>query len=399
MDPEAVFTIALDLLVEAFALAVLLVSTVLFVEVVAAILGPDPSAIKPGERESVAVLIPAHNESQLIASTIRSIVPQLVAADRLLVVADNCSDETADIAAAEGAEVVVRTDAERRGKGYALDAGVNHLRGAPPSVVLIVDADCHVSDGTVDRLVRASGASGTPAQALYLMQAAADAPASMRISEFAWLVKNKVRPEGLDRLGLPCQLTGSGMAFPWAALSRATLATGHIVEDLKLGLELARNGSAPTLCRGTLVTSEFPSSSAGVKTQRTRWEHGHLSVISREGAGFFLQAVRARNWKLLAMTIDLCVPPTALLVLLGALSWICGALLFLRTGSVGGLAAATVAVALIAASVLGSWLTYARRLLPLSDLLLAATYALRKVPLYAHFLVARQIDWVRSRRD
>jgi cellulose synthase/poly-beta-1,6-N-acetylglucosamine synthase-like glycosyltransferase len=189
------------------------------------------------------------------------------------------------------------------------------------------------------------------------------------------------------------------MAFPWAVLSRATLATGHIVEDLKLGLELASNGSAPMLCRGTLVTSEFPSSSAGVKTQRTRWEHGHLSVISKDAPGFFLHALRTRNSKLLALTIDLCVPPTALLVLLGALSWICAASLFWRVGSVGSLAAATGAVALIAASVLGSWLFYARGLLPLSDLFLAAAYALRKIPLYAHFLVARQIEWVRSRRD
>jgi glycosyltransferase involved in cell wall biosynthesis len=395
----AAITVALELLVGAFTLAVLIVSTVLFVEVVAAILGPESPELQPGERGSVAVLMPAHDESLLIASAIRSIVPQLLEHDRLLVVADNCTDDTADIAAAEGAEVVVRTDAERRGKGYALDAGINHLRAVPPSVVLIVDADCYVSDGAVDRLVRAAGATDSPVQALYLMQAGADAPAPMRIAEFAWLVKNKVRPEGLNRLGLPCQLTGSGMAFPWAALSGATLATGHIVEDLKLGLELARNGSAPRLCLGALVTSEFPSSSAGVNTQRTRWEHGHLSVISRDGPRYFLHALRARDWKLLAMTLDLCVPPTALLVLLGALSWICGALLSLLTGSAGSFTAANVAVGLIAASVLASWLVYARRLLPFSDLLLGATYALRKIPVYARFIVARQMDWVRSRRD
>jgi cellulose synthase/poly-beta-1,6-N-acetylglucosamine synthase-like glycosyltransferase len=395
----ALIAFTLNLLVGSFALAVLFVSTVLFVEIVTAILRPGSPETQGGERRSVAVLIPAHNESLLIASTIRSIMPQLIENDRLLVVADNCSDDTADIATVEGAEVVVRTDEERRGKGYALDAGVNHLRSAPPSVVLIVDADCHVSEGTVDRVVRAAGTTGKPVQALYLMQAAPDASVPMRFAEFAWLVKNRIRPEGLNRLGLPCQLMGSGMAFPWTTLSGATLATEHIVEDLKLGLELARDGSAPILCRGTLVTSEFPSSSAGIDTQRTRWEHGHLSVISRDGAGFFLHALWTQNWKLLAMTIDLCVPPTTLLMLLGALSWICAALLFLRTGSVGSLAAATIAVALIAASVLSSWLAYARTLLPFSDLLLGASYAFGKIPLYARFLVARQMEWVRSRRD
>src|SRR5215469_1653770 len=193
----AVVSIALELLVGALALGVLAVSTVLFVEVLAAILGRSSPEAERGERRSVAALIPAHNESLLIASTIRSLAPQLLEHDRLVVVADNCTDDTAAIAAAEGAEVVVRTDAERRGKGYALDAGVNFLRVAPPDVVLIVDADCLLSADAVDRLARMVVARGKPAQALNLMQATADAAPSMRLAEFAWLVKNKVRPQGL----------------------------------------------------------------------------------------------------------------------------------------------------------------------------------------------------------
>jgi cellulose synthase/poly-beta-1,6-N-acetylglucosamine synthase-like glycosyltransferase len=390
---------ALEILVGAFTVAVLLACTVLAVEVAAALLGRRRVEAHPGKRGSVAVLIPAHDESKLIASTIRSIVPQLGADDGLLVVADNCSDDTAEIAAAEGAEVIARTDAVHRGKGYALDAGVRHLASAPPSVVLIVDADCNVSEGTVDRLVRASCATQRPAQALYLMHSPAGAPAPMRIAQFAWLVKNRVRPQGLHVLGLPCQLTGTGMAFPWAVLSRASLATGHLVEDLKLGLELARDGSPPALCPDTLVSSEFPSSPAGVKTQRTRWEHGHLGVIARDAPRLLFDALKARNVALLAMTIDLCVPPTALLVLLAMASLLGGIMLFLLTGSSWVLAAATLAAALIGASVLSSWLVYARGFLPLSDLLRGMSYALRKVPLYMRFLVARQLDWVRSRRD
>jgi cellulose synthase/poly-beta-1,6-N-acetylglucosamine synthase-like glycosyltransferase len=395
----AAITAVLALLCGVFALAILLVSIVLFVEVLAALLGPRSRDAEGAERGSAAILVPAHDEALLIASTIRGIAPQLTEHDRLIVVADNCSDDTAAIAAAEGAEVVIRTDTERRGKGYALDAGINYLRAAPPSVVLVIDADCRIGEGTVDRLVRAAGVTGRPAQALNLMQAAADGPAPMRLAEFAWLVKNKVRPEGLRNLGLPCQLGGTGMAFPWGVLSTATLATAHLAEDLKLGLELARNGFAPKLCSGALVTSEFPTSSAGVKTQRTRWEHGHLSVISRNAPGFLLHALAERNWKLLAMTIDLCVPPTALLMLLGVLAWICGALVFVFADATLPFIAASIALALIGAAIFSSWLRYGRERLPFSQLLLGATYALRKIPLYARFLVARQMDWVRSRRD
>ena len=263
----------------------------------------------------------------------------------MVVIADNCSDNTAAIAATEGAEVVVRTDLARRGKGYALDFGVRYLESKPPDVILIVDADCHVSPGTVDHLVRLCCKTNRPVQAIYLMQAGPEARLNMRIAEFAWLVKNKVRPEGLNRLGLPCQLTGTGMAFPWGCLSKAMLATGHIVEDLKLGLELARAGAAPLLCPQALVTSNFPTSADGIKGQRTRWEHGHLSVILSDAPRLFLDGVRRRSADLLALALDLCVPPTALLALLVAAIWTSCAILFHLTAAAWPLALASLAAA------------------------------------------------------
>src|SRR5689334_8695221 len=58
----------------------------------------------------IAVVVPAHNEAALIHRTIHSILAQLPAGARLLVVADNCTDNTADVALAAGAEVSVRQD-------------------------------------------------------------------------------------------------------------------------------------------------------------------------------------------------------------------------------------------------------------------------------------------------
>src|ERR1700722_4751052 len=113
--------IVVEFLLSAIALWILLCVGVLFVEVTAAVTRRDIPRPPEGERRPIAVLMPAHNESSVIASAIRSVLPQLVAQDRLVVVADNCSDDTAAIAATEGAEVVVRTDFARRGKGYALD--------------------------------------------------------------------------------------------------------------------------------------------------------------------------------------------------------------------------------------------------------------------------------------
>jgi cellulose synthase/poly-beta-1,6-N-acetylglucosamine synthase-like glycosyltransferase len=388
-----------EFLLGAIALLVLLCTAVLFVEITAAITRRDTARPEEGERRPIAVLMPAHNESPVIAAAIQSVLRQLAVDDRLVVIADNCSDNTAAIAAAEGAEVVVRTDVARRGKGYALDFGVRHLESKPPDVILIVDADCHVSPGAVDHLVRLCCRTNRPVQAIYLMQAGPEARLNMRIAEFAWLVKNKVRPLGLHRLGLPCQLTGTGMAFPWGHLSKAVLATGHIVEDLKLGLELARAGAAPMLCPQALVTSNFPTSAEGIKGQRTRWEHGHLGVILSDAPRLFLEGARGRSADLLALALDLCVPPTALLALLVAASWVLCAILFYLTAAAWPLALASLAGLLMAASVLISWRAYGRHIMTLGTLLLSIIYPLRKIPLYLRFLVARQVDWVRSKRD
>ncbi len=82
--------------------------------------------------------------------------------DRLLVVADNCSDETAAVAAAEGAEVLVRTDALRRGKGYALDFAVRVLASSAPAMVLVIDADCQVAPDAIEQPRSACAAVGRP---------------------------------------------------------------------------------------------------------------------------------------------------------------------------------------------------------------------------------------------
>jgi glycosyltransferase involved in cell wall biosynthesis len=391
--------ILLEICLGAAAILVLLPTNVLFAEIILAVTRGSDAIPVQGDRGRIAVLMPAHNESGMIASALRSIRPQLLATDRLLVVADNCSDDTAAIATAEGAEVIERYDSARRGKGYALDFGVRYLESAAPDIVLIVDADCQVSQGSIDVLSRLCTTTNRPVQAAYLMHAGRDAKPNMRMAEFAWLVKNLVRPAGLHRLGLPCQLMGTGMAFPRQSLSAATLATGHIVEDLKLGLDLARARTPPVFCAQALVTSDFPTSVRGIQTQRTRWEHGHLSVILNEAPLLLLEALKTRDLNLLAVALDLCVPPLALLVLAVSALWTVSALDYFLARAVFPLAAATIAAMQIAASVVLSWAVYGRQIISWSDLLLGFIYPLRKIPVYFGFVFARQMEWVRSKRD
>jgi len=382
------------------ALVLLIPVAVLFLEVaLAGSARKDQVALPAAPRMRLAVLMPAHDEAVLIAATVNAVRPQLQATDRLIVIADNCSDETALLARSAGAEVLERTDPLRRGKGYALDFGIRHLEADPPELLIVLDADCQLGESALERLAACSARTGRPAQALYVMHAAPNAGRMQKIAAFAWVVKNEVRAGGLHALGLPCQLMGTGMAFPWSTIHGAELASGHIVEDLKLGLDLARAGQPPQFCPEALVTSTFPESAEGARTQRARWEHGHLSVILSETPRLLWSALRQGDLNLLALALDLSVPPLALLALLIALGWIPSGLLYLLSGAQFPLSTIVLASILFVIAVLLSWLRFGRQILSAQDLALAALYPLWKIPLYLRFLVARQISWVRSKRD
>lgn len=350
-------------------------------------------------RTQLAVLMPAHDEEAGIVETLSNIAAQLRTGDRLVVVADNCSDRTAAWARALGAEVVERHDQLRRGKGFALDAGVRYLSTRPPELVVIIDADCMLEDGALDYLAQEATRSGKPVQACYLMQAPAGSGIGMRVAELAFLIKNFVRPRGLRRLGLPCQLTGSGMALPWKLIGQANLAHRGIVEDMQLGLDLAEAGFPPVFCEWAVVSSVFPSSQAGAITQRQRWEGGHLAMIARRGSAL-LDIPALQNPALLALTLDLMVPPLTLLILLVVL--LAGA-----TGIAALIGFSPVpfmmSIGLGATLTLGgtlAWFAYGQKILPASKLLGIPAYVIGKLWFYPRVLMGKfGSEWIRTDRS
>jgi cellulose synthase/poly-beta-1,6-N-acetylglucosamine synthase-like glycosyltransferase len=362
---------------------------------------PPPSAPQGGLRvPGYAVLMPAHNEEAGIADAVRAVLQQIPPHARLVVIADNCTDATRDVARAAGADVIERNDPLVRGKGHALAFGVEHLRPAPPDVVLIVDADCIPAPGALDVLAARAAALRRPMQALYLMLAPPEAPLRIRMAAFAWALHNELRPSGLHRLGLPCQLMGTGMALPWFSLEHVSLASGHLVEDMQLGARLAEAGLAPHFCPDARVDSWFPEQGAGLDSQRKRWEHGHLSMIFSAAPATLWHGLRSGQHGAVALALDMCIPPLALLALLVMVSCALGGWLAGRgtMGQVMAVAALCSAIG-FASAVLLAWRSVGRRWISLAELLSAPLYVLKKVPVYASFLLKRQKEWVRTSRQ
>jgi cellulose synthase/poly-beta-1,6-N-acetylglucosamine synthase-like glycosyltransferase len=389
-------------LLTALAVGVGILVAIFFLEIAAATLLPQSARMPRSRapRPRIAVLVPAHNESTQILPTLGDIKSQLRSGDRLLVVADNCSDNTAEVAARAGAEVAVRSDPARQGKGYALDYGISYLSTDPPEVVVIIDADCRLSDQCLEHLATTCAAARRPVQALDLMTAPASAPSEYGIAEFAWRVKNWVRPLGLRALKLPCQLVGTGMAFPWDTIRYVDLANGLLVEDVKLGLDLARAGNAPVFCPSAVVTSFFPATREGSKTQRQRWEHGHLGLILTTVPQALYAALRTANFSLLALALDIAVPPLSLLLALLCISFATTAFAAVIGIAWMPLLISVVSTLLFVAAGVLAWWTHGCDLLKPSALASIAGYAAAKLPLYYQFLSRRApSQWIRTDRS
>lgn len=350
---------------------------------------------------ATTILMPAHNEAGVISTTLTALMVDIPKGFDVVVVADNCTDDTANIAAAHGAHVIERQDLSEIGKSYALAFGQAHLgtRHTPPEVVIILDADCVISAQDLTRLSQSAVRIQRPAQARDILHQPANGSAGKTLTVFAIIVKNWVRPLGFHALGLPCQLMGTGMAFPWSIFKSANLANGSIVEDVHLGFDLAADGHAPEFVPSSLVESAFPEAQSAEASQRTRWEHGHLQSILALGPRSLWRGIAAGNIDLIAMSLDLMVPPLALYLLLMGMSW--SALLASSVFGigVGALAVLTIGLCALAVALLLAWRGYARDVVSSTDLFHAIGYILRKIPLYIKAVANPQKDWVRTDRD
>jgi cellulose synthase/poly-beta-1,6-N-acetylglucosamine synthase-like glycosyltransferase len=375
----------------------LIPTVVFFVEVLAGVFTPSAGSVAPARPDASAVIIiPAHNEEVGLEFTLRNVMQQLGTNDRVLVVADNCSDRTAEIAHSTGACVVERTDLVHRGKGFALAYGLEYLAKVSPDVFIILDADCLVSSGAISEIKAQTLRSARPVQILTRMGAPEGQENRFAIATWSWRVRNELRPCGLARLGLPCQLMGFGMGFPWAVAQQVNFAIDSIVEDLEFGLQLAAIGKSPLLYTGVSAYSQFPASRVGEISQRRRWEAGSFSMLVRQGWITVFKGILSANIGLVSLGLDMLVPPLvihACLLLAYALASIASVFVFGASGAVLNFAAFSLALFFL--SICLAWWSKGRDILPLNQFSRLFPFVLAKLQIHGG---GKQRGWVRTDR-
>ena len=267
-----------------------------------------PAAPTP-PRHRLAVLIPAHNEEAGLPRTIRSLrrasyPPDLL---RVVVIADNCTDRTARVAAALSADVIVRTDPGRRGKGFALARGVPEALAGRPDAVLILDADCDVTPGLLRGFDRLLSEGAQAAQARLASVGADNGPAAY-VAAVGAEIDHGVAV-GRQRLGGTVPLRGTGMLFRREVLERLPWSATGLAEDGEYAAALAELGVPVRLLADESVLCDAPPTAAALFAQRRRWR-----AALRVGRGGLLfrwpasKPLTAAHLALAFAAVPACVP-------------------------------------------------------------------------------------------
>jgi cellulose synthase/poly-beta-1,6-N-acetylglucosamine synthase-like glycosyltransferase len=275
----------------------------------------------------VDILIPAHNEELLLPRLLETIRLQTAhhRIGHVLVVADHCADRTATLAREGHADVLERSSGPR-GKPAALRDGLAWLTvkageavssPPPPRGILILDADCTVSPNLVEQCARGLDAGHAVLQAAYILdESRRPVTGGQKLHSAAFIafaLKNLIRPKGMSRLGLPCQLFGTGMCFRADVMSKIRFAD-HLTEDLAISYDLLLAGVAPRFLPGAMVRSPLPEDRGAMTTQKLRWETGQVHTWTKLPA--MLVRLLSRGWLRSAVAVvDWSAPPVAMAVL------------------------------------------------------------------------------------
>jgi 1,2-diacylglycerol 3-beta-glucosyltransferase len=305
-----------------------------------------------GEVPRLLFLVPAHEEELLIAGCVRSLFDMTYppASRRIIVIADNCSDQTARIARDEGAETLIRADPRAPGKPQAIAWALGQIALRDWDACVIVDADSTVAPGFASGLAKLAPLNDIAFQANIGM-----------LNEFeSWLTRlggvlSRCRYEVTYPLkqsaGLNCPINGNGMGFGMNLLIRDGWRAFSITEDSE---QYAAYTEAGVLIRhaseANLFSQEPRSLQQGI-TQRRRWLAGRIRIIREWGVRLILSPRIGWHQKLdafvelglaspvLHLLVAVVVVAAALIGIKGTPGWWIATL---AAGSLSGLAVTTI---------------------------------------------------------
>jgi len=278
--------------------------------------GAPAAGAQPGPAPRLAVLVPAHDEERGVAETVVALLAQDYPHERfdVMVIADNCTDDTAGVAARAGAMVWPREDPAVRGKGPALAWALERVRHDLPATeaVIVIDADCIASSNLCAVIAeKLADPRVQVVQARYDVSNPEESPtAALRAAGF--ILRHVIRARGRARLGLSSGLFGSAMAFRMSVFDDVQWPTS-ITEDTELHLMLVQRGIVVRFVEGAGVHSPMPTTADAAVEQQMRWESGNAQLTGAYLMRLVARGVLTGDVQLLAAGGELLVPSQSML--------------------------------------------------------------------------------------
>jgi cellulose synthase/poly-beta-1,6-N-acetylglucosamine synthase-like glycosyltransferase len=258
------------------------------------------------------VLVPAHNEELSIGRCLAAIEADRRPGDHVLLVADRCTDQTAEIGRSLGALVLERGEDEEPGRAAARQAGLERARELDWDAVVMLDADSIIEPGFFAACERtlASGAQAAQGRS----ESRRGRTLATEASLAAFTLQGITIPRGRDRLGLSVRLRGTGMAI------RREVALAHrfrapASEDLFFTLDLLLDGVRCRHVERARLRSEGASTWGSFGGQKVRYEAGRMAAARTYVPRLLRRALRHRDLACLEAAWFLATPPFALAIL------------------------------------------------------------------------------------
>ncbi len=388
-----------DLILLLLCLPLLIVTGYLFLLTVCSGRLPVPAPVAP--RLRFTLIVPAHNESMVIQRTVTSLlaVDWPVALRRVLVIADNCADDTAALARSAGAEVLERFSSTERGKGFALAYAYRQVMDeAWADAVVVIDADSEVTPNLLQAFASRIE-TGTKAMQAYSGVLNPQVNWRTRLVTIAMTLMHRVRCRGRENLSVSCGVRGNGMCFVRSLLTEVPHKAFSIVEDLEYSVDLGYAGVRIACVDEAEVLAEMVSTNTAAESQRRRWEGGRAQFRREHGWPLLKASIVRRNPVLLELALDVYTPPQTTLVL-GLLGLLAagGVLWLLGLASPLGLVAPALGVFFL--------VTHVLRGVALSGLGWRGWFELVRAPFFVLWKISLKLrsksgaqGWVRTERE
>lgn len=367
----------------------------------------DKEFSTPATQRRFAIVVPAYNEESSLPGTLENLKQVNYPDDRfdIIVIADNCTDDTANIAEEHGTEVMVRNNPEKRGKGYALrwcfDQLIANNESNQYDAAVVVDADSIVSKNLLE-VMNSYMEDGAKVVQGYLTVASKPGVWTSEIIRIGFTLYNYVRPMGRRAIECPAGLRGNGMCFSMDVLKQNPWDAYSLTEDLEYGIKLLLNDVNVVFAPEAIGYNVVPEDADDAESQRERWEIGRFPILKKYFGKLAKNAFKKRSFKIFDTLVDLVTPPLVNMMI--AAFGMAAASLFLWSIGVSslfwlwlwigviGMGMLHALIGLVAAGV--GWKTY-------RSLLYVPKYAVWKLYIYGKVLLfdGPTTEWVRTSRN